>query len=179
MKPIHIQTEKIPEIELILLSASVLNGVMEHFNNPENQRRFKEWQEKRKKTRRRKTIKTIEQLEKAKELWNKGEHLNCNRTLLFAYEHSQEAETELLNFDEVIWKDDIAEIIANCKEYGIEEFTVSANFSGLLEALEDFEKNGCKLAGLVRVNRSTYHLNREMNGLVRDTAPAMKMKLEV
>lgn len=48
MKPIYIPTEKIPEIELILLSASVPDGVMEHFNNPENQRCFKERQEKRK-----------------------------------------------------------------------------------------------------------------------------------
>ncbi len=45
---VTIDTSKIPEIEKYLIGMSAYDGLMAHFNNPENQKRFKAWLAKRK-----------------------------------------------------------------------------------------------------------------------------------
>lgn len=77
--------------------------------------------------------------------------VGINPTMFWAYRDCQEAESEMLNFTEVIWNHDIAPIVEACREYGIHEFTISSTFSSLLETLAEFEKLGCKLAGLTSV----------------------------
>ena len=77
--------------------------------------------------------------------------IGINPTMFWAYRESQEAESDLLNFSEVIWNDDIAPIVEACREYGIHEFTISSTFSSLIETMAAFEKLGCKLAGLTTV----------------------------
>jgi len=75
-----------------------------------------------------------------------------NATLFWAYRNSIFAERELIDFDEVIWEKDIAEITAMMKDNGIAEFTISSTFSGLISTLAEFEKHGYKMAGLIKVN---------------------------
>lgn len=77
--------------------------------------------------------------------------IGINSTMFWAYRDSQEAESDLLNFSEVIWEKDIAPIVETCREHGIHEFTISSTFSSLIETLAEFEKLGCKLAGLTTV----------------------------
>ena len=77
--------------------------------------------------------------------------IGINSTMFWAYRDSQEAESDLLNFSEVIWNEDIAPIVEACREYGIHEFTISSTFSSLIETLAEFEKLGCKMAGLTTV----------------------------
>lgn len=74
--------------------------------------------------------------------------LGINHTLFWAYRHSQEAGNELIDFDEVIWDYDIAEIAATLREEGIKEFTISSTFSSLIETLAAFEKEGIKMGSL-------------------------------
>lgn len=83
--------------------------------------------------------------------------IGINSTMFWAYRDSQEAENDLLNFFEVIWDEDVANIVEACREYGIHEFTISSTFSSLIEKLAEFEKHGCKLAGLTTVK--TRHTN--------------------
>ena len=47
---------------------------------------------------------------------------------------------------------DIPKIAENLGRFGIKEFTISSNFSGLIETLAEFEKNGFKMNGLTTVN---------------------------
>lgn len=75
--------------------------------------------------------------------------LNVNRTFYWAYIHSLEANTDILNFDDVIWDTDINEILDNCERFGIKEFTISSNMSGVIKTMADFVENGCELGGLV------------------------------
>jgi len=75
-----------------------------------------------------------------------------NATLFWAYRNSIFAERELIDFDEVIWEKDIAEITATMKDNDITEFTISSTFSGLIATLAEFEKHGFKMAGLTKVN---------------------------
>lgn len=45
--PAKINLQSIPKIEKFLLASDAIPGLIEHFNNPENKRRFKEWQARR------------------------------------------------------------------------------------------------------------------------------------
>ena len=74
-----------------------------------------------------------------------------NGNIYWAYQYSQEAGSELLNFGENIEKGDIEEIVKFCREQGLKEFTISSGFSGLIKTLEAFEKLGCKMNGLTRI----------------------------
>lgn len=77
--------------------------------------------------------------------------IGINPTMFWAYRDSQEAESEMLNFPDVIWNSDIAPIVETCRENGIHEFSITSTFSSLIETLAEFEKLGCKLAGLTSV----------------------------
>lgn len=77
---------------------------------------------------------------------------DVNGTFFVAYKNSMRRHKDLLDFDDVIWDKDVDPIITHCKEYGIEEITISSTFSGLLETLETFAENGCEIVGLTKVN---------------------------
>ena len=94
----------------------------------------------------------IEAIENLKKNGGKWSEININPTFGKAYIYSKEADNELINFGDVIWDEDIEEIIENCKTYGITEFTVSSGFSRIIETLAKFEELGCKIDGLVKVN---------------------------
>lgn len=75
-----------------------------------------------------------------------------NSTMFWAYRKSIDAGNDLIDFDEVIWDEDI-EAIATClKENGITEFTISSTFSSLISTLAAFDKYGFKMAGITEVN---------------------------
>lgn len=77
--------------------------------------------------------------------------LGINQTLFWAYGDSKEIGNELIDFNEVIWEQDIEEIAQNLKTNSITEFTISSTFSGLIETLAAFEKHGISMAGLTTV----------------------------
>jgi len=99
--------------------------------------------------------------------------VGINPTMFWAYRDSLEAESETLNFADVIWEDDIAPIVDACWENGIYEFTISSTSTSLIETLAAFEKLGCKMAGLTTVK------TRFIDFCTREKAikPAVLMKL--
>lgn len=106
--------------------------------------------------------------------------LGVQPTLGQAYNYSKDAENELPNFGEVIWDEEIPAILANCRELGIHEFTISSTFSSLIQTIATFEELGCNLDGIVRIN-SRYEIDWAcINGeqaQVRKQIPAFKMSL--
>lgn len=99
-------------------------------------------------------MKKIEIFERA---MNEGESLKdygINTTLFAAYRSLEYTGNENLDFADVIWDYDVAEISKILKENGIKEFTISSTFSSLIERLAAFEKEGIKMAGLTEVNAS-------------------------
>jgi len=95
----------------------------------------------------------IEALEKAYEEHRYyAEDLPMNRTLQAACMTSLEAGNDYPDFSEVIWEEDIEQILKDCKTYGISEFTISSNFSGLIKTIAAFEDLGAKMEGITRVN---------------------------
>lgn len=75
-----------------------------------------------------------------------------NPTAFWAYRKSLEADNALIDFSEVIWDDDIADIAATLDANGITEFTISSTFSSLITTLAAFETYGFKMAGITQVN---------------------------
>lgn len=75
-----------------------------------------------------------------------------NPTLFWAYRYSVDAENEHIDFSEVIWDDDVAEICEFFKANGICEFTISSTFSSLIPTLAKFAKYGFQVGGLTEVN---------------------------
>jgi len=115
----------------------------------------------------------IEALDKAYENHEYYGDIDMNRTLQTAYLYSLEAGNELPNFGDVIWDDDIEAIIADCRKYGITEFTISSTFSSLIQTVATFEESGCKLDGIVKINSrfSDWHTGE------KEIIPAFKMIL--
>jgi hypothetical protein len=98
-------------------------------------------------------IKNIEVLDRAKEEGiKKYSNIGVNQRFGSAYFNSLEAENDFLNFDEVIWDYDVSEIMENCKRFGITKFTISKNFSSIMEVIQKFQKGGFMLVGLTEVN---------------------------
>lgn len=78
--------------------------------------------------------------------------IGINPTLLGAYKTSLKVDNDKINFDEVIWDDEIKDIAAELIAYGVCEFTISSNYSGLIKALAAFQKYGFQMAGITEVN---------------------------
>ena len=92
---------------------------------------------------------------------------NINRTLIMSYEDSIENKNPLINFDRVIWSEDIAPIVDSFRKNGIKEFSISNTASGLTKTFEAVEILGCKVCGLTKANL--------IYG--RKTAPAIQLQV--
>ena len=103
-------------------------------------------------------MKTIEMLEAAREAARGGAReatfaeLGFSAQIFWAYNRSREAETEILDFEDVIWEKDIPAILADCKRFEIDRFTISCGMSSMAETIWELEKQGCRLVGMARVN---------------------------
>ena len=98
-------------------------------------------------------MKKIEAFEQAIE--NKVPNLReagINPTLFWAYRKLEDTGNDKIDFNEVIWDEDIEAIAETLDANGITEFTISCNFSGLIRTLVAFEKVGFKMAGTTQVN---------------------------
>ena len=77
--------------------------------------------------------------------------VGINSTMYWAYRNSKEVGNELIDFRDVIWDEDVAEIAAICEEAEVTEFTISSSFSGLIKTLAVFEEHGFVIGGIVKV----------------------------
>lgn len=75
-----------------------------------------------------------------------------NPTAFWAYRNSCRCGNDLIDFNDVIWDEDIQAIAETFDTNGITEFTISSNFSGLIRTLVAFEKLGFKMDGTTQVN---------------------------
>ena len=97
-------------------------------------------------------MKTIESLEAALGKEITFEELGCHRTFYWAYRNSREADTETLDFEDVIWEQDIPGIVESCRRFEIKRFTISCGMSSMAETIWGLEKHGCRLIGMAEIN---------------------------
>lgn len=56
-----------------------------------------------------------------------------------------------IDFNDVVWDQDVDEIIKHCKEFEIKKITMSSNYSSVIQTLGLFQDKGCKITGLKKV----------------------------
>lgn len=110
-----------------------------------------------------KEIRKIEEVIKLVELGKapKLDEVDINPTLYWAYRQSKEIGLDTIDFNEVIWEKDIEPIVTTLREEGYESFTVTCNFSGLLDTLYRFANLGCRLGEFRKVEQRYTTYNRE------------------
>lgn len=116
-------------------------------------------------------MKNIEIFEKTIQDGGNLQERGINATLYWAYRNTQDSGNDLINFDEVIWDNDIQPICNTLKENNITEFTISSTFSSLIATLAQFDAQGFKMDGIVRVK--SRHANWSTGE--RELIPAIKM----
>ena len=79
-----------------------------------------------------------------------------NWTILKAYEGNKVAGNARLDFNEVIWDEDIKAIADTLRKAGIREFTISVHQGNLIDVLTAFQELGIFIHGMVKVN-TRYH----------------------
>ena len=97
-------------------------------------------------------MKTIESLEAALGKEITFEELGVHRTFYWAYRNSREADAETLDFEDVIWEQDIPGIVESCRRFEINRFTISCGMSSMAETIWELEQHGCQLIGMAQVN---------------------------
>ena len=95
-------------------------------------------------------MKRIELLDQASDRGSFSE-IGVNPTFGQAYFAAIRNGNETLDFNYVVWKSDVEPILADCRRFGITEFTISSTFSSLVEIIADFVERGCRLDGIVKV----------------------------
>ena len=123
-------------------------------------------------------MKTIQAYEEA--IKNKIPSLKdagINNTMFWAYRHSQKAEADDLNFDEIIWVEDIDYIVNTCRAEGIEQITISSTFSSLTVVIWELMKRGCMTDGMKLVPTQQTVYDEETDTRVREKIPAFIIKI--
>ena len=105
----------------------------------------------------------IKEFEDAIQSGNNPEGLSFQA--LRAYEQSNDAGFDRINFSDIIWDKDIAGVTASLKGAGVAEFTISNQSSGILETLSGFEASGAVVMGLTKITGR------------KGTSPAFLMKI--
>lgn len=63
-------------------------------------------------------------------------------------------ENKTINFEDIIRESEVEKIVADCKNKGIKQITISGTFTGMINILARFEEFGCKVNGLTKVESS-------------------------
>ena len=93
--------------------------------------------------------------------------LGVNNTFFWAYRKSLEAENDLINFYDVIWDNDIEGIVETLNKNGINEFSISSNFSGLITTLAEFDKYGFTMANIIEAKETYYDFATNERAIVK------------
>ena len=68
------------------------------------------------------------------------------------YEVSRDRGTTYLDINDVVWDKDVEGLISCMRDTGIDHFTFSSGWSSAVETAWLFQKNGCRLEGLIEIN---------------------------
>ena len=68
------------------------------------------------------------------------------------YEVARDSGNIYLDISEVVWDKDVEALISCMRDNGIDHFTFSSGWSSAVETAWLFQKNGCRLEGLIEIN---------------------------
>ena len=91
-----------------------------------------------------------------------------------AYHKSKEAGKDLIDFNDMIWPNDVESIVNTLKAHGIKKFTISCRSTNLIDCLAVFEKFNCKMNGITAVKTGWKRIDGS-----QETIPALKMRIGI
>lgn len=121
-------------------------------------------------------MKKIELLDNAAAAGKSLKEQGIDRNFYRAYKDTQKAGLNTLNFYDEIKSDEIADVVAACKKFGITEFTLSDRSTCGIERLAEFQQAGCKVTGLMEVKSYREELDGDCE-FVTKTLPAMILEV--
>ena len=68
------------------------------------------------------------------------------------YEVAKDSGNTYLDINDVVWDKDVEGLISCMRDNGIDHFTFSSGWSSAVETAWLFQKNGCRLEGLIEIN---------------------------
>ena len=77
---------------------------------------------------------------------------NGFRKIWMMYEKAKENQNMYIDFNDVIWDNEVQSIIKTLRDNRIEKFTFSSTWSGAVRTAWLFTQNGCTLEGLTEIN---------------------------
>lgn len=77
---------------------------------------------------------------------------NGFRKIWTMYEKARENQNMYIDFNEVIWDNEVQSIIKILRDNGIEKFTFSSTWTNAVKIAWLFKQNGCTLEGLIEIN---------------------------
>lgn len=96
----------------------------------------------------------------------------ANYEVYRAYHKSKEAGKDLIDFNELIWPNEIEEIVNILKARNIKEFTISCRSTNMIDCLVIFEKFNCKMNGFAHMKTDWKRIDGS-----QETITALKMRL--
>lgn len=97
--------------------------------------------------------------------------------LYWAYHTSKRLGTEYLVLDDVKWTKEIAPIVKECREYGIKQLAFTSTWSGAINTIWEFVKNGCTVEGMKEVIIDRQTIDTKTNELIQEKVPAFIIKI--
>ena len=95
-----------------------------------------------------------------------SEYTNCKEAGISydtykAYRHSRESGCKRLDFADITHEDDVPQVVADLRRFGIKEFSVSDQSTALMRTLATFEEHGCKVTKMTTAKSNFRHWNEE------------------
>lgn len=120
-------------------------------------------------------MKKIELLEGLKEREEFIENKISHR-FYWAYKKSQKIGLDVMNFDDIGFEDDHAEIIENLERFEIKVFTISDQSTGLMKGLKSFKEKGYFPIDLIEIETGHINWNFKENKEEKEYTPALLFK---
>lgn len=120
-------------------------------------------------------MKKIDILEKLKTQEDFEEN-RINHKFYWAYEKAKRAGLERLDFEDTGFEKDYSEIGENLERFNIDEFTVSEQSTGLMNALQAFRKIGYFPIDVIEQETGRIHWNFETKEDKLEIKPAIVLK---
>ena len=96
----------------------------------------------------------------------------ANYEIYRSYHKSKEVGKDLIDFNELIWPNEIEAIVNTLKANGIKEFTISCRSTNMIDCLAVFEKFNCKMNGITAIKTGW----KRIDGSI-ETTTALKMRI--
>lgn len=120
-------------------------------------------------------MKKIELLENIKEK-EEFEENKISYRFYWAYRESQRIGRDIINFDDIGFEDNHEDMIENLERFGVKEFTISDQSTGLMKGLKSFKRRGYFPIDLIEIDTGRISWNFKESKEEKEYEPALLFK---